>query len=154
MDNKLKNLIQDYLQKAKMMQVATAKDIQPWACTVYFAFDSSFNLYWISTSDRRHSQEIAHNEKVAGTIVLPHSPGDDVRGLQFEGVATELKGDAAMSGMKIYADRYGVAPKRVGRILDGTDGHMCYRIKPKMIVLFDEENFPDKPRQECKISSL
>lgn len=99
MDN-LKKLIHEYLRQAQLMQVATAKDNQPWACSVYFAFDDSFNLYWISKPDRRHSQEIKENNKIAGTVVLPHTPGDKVRGIQFQGIATELNSQAAKEGMK------------------------------------------------------
>jgi uncharacterized protein len=147
----LRKLIEDYLKEAKMMQVATSKDNQPWACTVYFAFDEDLNLYWISTPDRRHSEEIRENEKVAGTMVLPHTPGDNVRGIQFQGVAKELTQVEAVEGMKYYAERYGLDKERVSAILDGKDGHVCYKITPSLYVLFDEKNFPDDSRQEYKL---
>lgn len=147
-----RKLIEDYLKEAKMLQVATSKNKQPWVCTVYFAFDENLNLYWISLPSRRHSEEIRNNEKVAGVIVLPHALGDKGRGIQFQGVAKELtKKDEAAAGMKYYAERYGMKPGRVKAILDGSDGHMCYKITPKLYVLFDEVNFPDNPRQEYSI---
>lgn len=147
----LKTLINDYLNESTLMQVATSAKDQPWACSVYFAFDSDFNLYWISSPKRRHSQEIVANEKVAGTIVLPHTPGDDVRGISFQGVATELKGKAALSALMIYAKRLGMSLLRVKKIVANKDGHVCYKIKPNLIVLFDEVNFPKDPRQEFKL---
>ena len=148
----IKQLITDYLKEARLMQVATSQDNQPWACTVYFAFDEDLNLYWISKTDRRHSKEIRNNEKVAGTIVFPHTPGDDVQGIQFQGIAKELTDKKeAIIGMKYYAERYGVKPERVNTILDGSDGHTCYKIMPDLYVLFDEVNFPDDPRQEYKL---
>lgn len=148
----LRKLIEDYLKEAKMLQVATAKDNQPWACTVYFAVDEDLNLYWISKTARRHSQEIRENEKVAGTIVLPHTPGDNVRGIQFQGVAKELTDkDEAKVGMTYYAERYGMDQERVDAILKGKDGHVCYKITPSLFVLFDEVNFPDDPRQEYRL---
>ncbi len=145
----LKKLIEDYLKKAKILQIATSKENQPWACTVYFAFDEQLNLYWISKSNRRHSEEIRNNNKVAGVIVLPHTPGDKVQGIQLQGIAKELtdKTEAAV-GMKYYAKRFGMKPERVKAVLDGTDGHICYKISPSLCVLFDETNFPDNPRQE------
>jgi uncharacterized protein YhbP (UPF0306 family) len=148
---KLRKLIEEYLSEAKMLQVATSKHDQPWACTLYFAFDEKLSLYWISEPSRRHSEEIRMNEKVAGTIVLPHNPGDKVRGLQFQGIATELTGKEAADGMKVYANRYGMKQKRVNAILDGSDGHFCYKIKPSLYVLFDEKNFPKNPRQELEV---
>lgn len=147
----LRKLIEDYLKEAKMLQVATTKDDQPWACTVYFAFDEELNLYWISKLSCRHSEEIRNNEKVAGVIVLPHTPGDKVRGLQLQGIAKELSKDELVSGMKYYAKRFGMKPERVNTIIDGSDGHICYKIKPTLYVLFDEANFSDDPRQEYKL---
>src|SRR5258708_6100239 len=127
----LRKFIEDYLENARLMQVATSENNQPWACSVYFACDPSFNLYWISKPERRHSEEIRNNEKVAGTIVLPHNPGDDVRGLQFQGVAKELINKKEIEGvMQYYAKRYGMSKKRVQSIVENTDGHVCYKIIP------------------------
>jgi uncharacterized protein YhbP (UPF0306 family) len=149
----LKKLILDYMNEAKLMQVVTSKSRQPWACSVYFAFDNKLNLYWISTPTRRHSIEIRDNDKVAGTIVLPHIPGDKVRGIQFEGRAEELTNkELARVAMSHYAKRYNLDRERVKAILENRDGHLPYKITPRLIVLFDEVNFPKNSRQEFKLS--
>ena len=149
---KLRKFIEDYLKKAKMLQVATVENNQPWACTVYYAFDENLNLYWLSLPSRRHSKEILGNNKVAGTIVFPHNPGDNVRGIQFQGVAKELNNKKeATEGMKYYANRFGMKSERIKAIIENTDGHLCYKITPILYVLFDEANFPDSPRQEYKL---
>lgn len=147
----LKKLITEYLEQARLMQVATSKGDQPWVCTVYFAADDMLNIYWISKPNRRHSEELKNNSKVAGAIVLPHTPGDDVRGIQFQGVAYELSGKDAGEGIGVYAKRYNMPQERVEKILNGTDGHAVYKIKVDTFVLFDEVNFPDNPRQEYKV---
>ena len=145
----LKKLIEDYLKKAKLMQVATVKGSQPWACSVYFAFDKDFNFYWISLPSRRHSKEIRNNSKVAGTIVLPHTPGDKVRGIQFQGVAKELTNkDKVKKAMENYAKRFNMPKSRVEKVIADTDGHRCYVITPNLIVLIDEKNFPRNMIQE------
>lgn len=150
--SKLKNLIEDYLKKATLMQVATSRNHQPWACSVYFAYDESMNLYWISKADRRHSKEIRNNKKVAGTIVLPHKSGDKVRGLQFQGVSKELSNKTEVkSALKYYSKRFKLSSERVKAIIENTDGHVCYSIKPSLFVLFDEVNYPTDPRQEYKL---
>lgn len=148
----LRNIIQEYLQQARLMQVATAKDNQPWTCSVYFAYDNGLNLYWISLPSTRHSQEIKSNDKVAGTIVLPHNPGDKVRGLQFEGVAKELTtGEEFHHALDTYAARMGMKDERKENIAEGKDGHNVYMIKPTLFVLFDAFNFPVSPRQELQL---
>ena len=147
----LRELITNYLHEARLMQIATAKDNQPWVCNVYFAFDNELNLYWISTPQRRHSQEIEVNGKVAGTIVLPHTPGDKVRGIQFEGVGKSATGDTMQKAMDTYASRMGMPEARKQKILEGKDAHIPYIIKPTLYVLFDEVNFPENPRQEYNL---
>lgn len=148
---RLKKLIEEYLSEATLMQVVTSKGKQPWACSVYFAFDKDFNLYWISTPSRRHSLELENNPKVAGTIVLPHTFGDPVRGIQFQGTAKHLGKLQSAKALKYYMKRFGMPLKRVKDILEKRDKHICYMIKPNLIVLFDEVNFPDNPRQEYKV---
>ncbi len=148
----LRQLIEEYLKQATLMQVATVRNNQPWACSVYFAADPNMNLYWLSKPDRRHSIEISENEKVAGTIVLPHTPGDKVRGIQFEGVAKELKNKTEVTeAMTIYAKRFGMPKDRMNEIISHTDGHVCYQVTPSLYVLFDEINFPDASRQEYEL---
>ncbi len=145
----IKKLIKEYLEKARLMQVATSENNQPWVCSVYFAFDDKLNLFWISTPERRHSQEIYGNEKAAGTIVLPHTPGDKVRGIQFQGFAKRLTGAREMKyGMDVYATRMKMNPDRKKKILEGKDDHSPYQITPTTFVLFDVLNFPNNPRQE------
>ena len=148
----LRQLIKDYLGEANMLQVVTAKDNQPWAATVYFAYDANLNLYWISKPDRRHSIEIRENPKVAGVVVLPHVHGDKVRGLQLEGVAEEMESEGIDEGLKVYSERFWLPEERLKAILADTDGHRVYIIRPTLFVLFDEKNFPDNPRQEYNLS--
>jgi uncharacterized protein YhbP (UPF0306 family) len=125
---------------------------QPWCCTVYFAVDNSHNLYWISTPDRRHSQEIAQNPKVAGAVVLPHAPGDKVRGVQFQGLAREVGGDEFKELFQAYEERFS-RPGLAEEIRSGNNPHHLYQIKPELFVLFDELNFPGDARQEWRMAT-
>lgn len=147
----LKTLIQDFLEKARIMQVATSRDNQPWACTVHFAYDEDMHLYWISTPERRHSKDLETNDKVAGTVVLPLVPGEPVRGIQFQGIAKRLEAEELKRGLTVIAARSGMKEERQQKIIDGTDGHTVYEITPTLFVLFDALNFPDDPRQEFKL---
>ena len=148
----LRTLIVEYLSSAKLMQVATSREGQPWICTVFFAFDNNLNLYWISKPDSRHSEEIRQNEKVSGTIVLPHKIGEKVRGIQLQGVAKKLSDKTeAADAMDYYAERFSTPKERVKAILDNTGGYVVYKITPQTFVLFDQVNFPDNPRQEYNL---
>lgn len=149
MNNNLRKLITDYLQEAKMMQLATALDNQPWVCNVWFAADEELNIYWFSSITRRHSKEVLKNNKVAAAIVLPHAPIDPPRGLQLQGVAEELNDTKDIQkAISFYQDRIFPKEKIEQFMSDLKKPHKFYRIKPTQFVLFDVVNFPENSRQE------
>jgi uncharacterized protein YhbP (UPF0306 family) len=142
------DLVISYLDGAQMMQIATCSDTQPWCCTVYFAVDNLHNLYWISLPDARHSQELAQNPHVAGTIVQAQTPKDKVRGVQFQGIAREVSDPNEIRQLiEAYQERYGNS--YLGEdIVNGKNPHHLYQIKPEVFVLYDRANFAEQPRQE------
>ena len=147
----LKNLVQDYLEKAKLMHVATSSGIQPWAFTVYYAADKSYNPYWISTTDTRHSKEISKNKHVAATIPVKF---DDliVVGLQCEGAAAIIEEPAEIKqAIRLYTTKHNRGEDWYNDFVAGKNKHKLYRIKPRLFVLFDRLNFPDNPRQELEL---
>jgi uncharacterized protein YhbP (UPF0306 family) len=148
----LKKLIKDYLFEAKIMQLATSIDMQPWVCNVWFAPDEEMNIYWFSSITRRHSDEVTKNPKVAAAIVLPQTPDDAPRGLQLEGTAESLTNEKDIDKARsVYEGR--IFPKEtIDKLIENKEKpHRFYRIKPTKIVLFDVVNFPDNPRQEYNL---
>ncbi len=85
----LKKLIKDYLKTARVMQLATSVNNQPWACTVHFYSDNELNFYWVSMSSRRHSTEIEQNPHAAITIKVHEDTPEKkyVIGISAEGIA-------------------------------------------------------------------
>lgn len=145
----LKLLIKEYLRQAKLMQLATSIDNQPWVCSVWFGFDDELNLYWFSSTTRRHSKEVIINQKVAGAIVLPQTPTDAPRGIQFEGIAELLtKQEDIDKAVSVYVDRI-FSKYTITNFMNSTERpHRFYKIKPSMYVLFDVVNFPENSRRE------
>ena len=154
MDKNLKKLIQDYLQEAKLMQLATVVENQPWASSVWFAADNDLNIYWISSITRRHSQEVLKNKKVAAAICLPQSPKDTPRGLQLEGTA-ELLTDkkSIVKAIFLFAGRIFTKTQIKQFMKDKNHPHRFYKITPTQFVLFDSLNFPDDSRQEYNLKT-
>ncbi len=144
-------LIQDYLTKTQIMHLATTHGNKPWVTALYFAVDINLSIYWLSRRSRRHSREIEKNSHVAGTIVIPHSYGDKVRGLQFEGEARVLHDQDAVAGKGVYSSKFWVVEDRASNDVEGEDNQGCYQIKPERFILYDEVNFPNSPSQELKL---
>lgn len=148
----LKKFIVDYLQEAKMMQLATSFDNQPWVCNVWFAADEDLNIYWFSSTTRRHSYEVEKNSKVAAAIVLSFTPKDPARGLQLQGTARKLTDQKDIDkAISVYADRIFSKEKIAEFMANSEKPHAFYRIKPTQFVLFDTFNFPDNSRQEFNL---
>ena len=145
-------LIKRYLAEAKMMQIATVSEDQPWICTVYFATDDDLNLYWLSLPSRRHSQEIEKNSKVAITIPVKFDK-NPIIGIQAEGSAESVTDQEVVAAlMKRYTERYQTGQDFYNNFIAGKNKHLLYKFTPKCFVLFDEVNFPDESRQEWKLS--
>jgi len=150
----LRSLVQDYLEQAKLMQLATAIDNQPWVCSVWFAADQELNIYWFSSTTRRHSEELKKNSKVAGAFALPHEPDDPPRGLQFQGTAEELTDIGGIQRARSFYQGRIFDEKTIDELINNPGKpHRFYRAKPTKFVLFDALNFPENARQEYEVGS-
>jgi len=153
-----KLLINSYLDKSLLLQIATSVNNIPWICTVCFAYDSESNLYWFSRHNTRHSQEIIQNSYVAAAVALPYEIGDKSRGLQISGKAGELHSVSELTvGLAAMQKRYGVKNKRLNQlkreIMSQAANYGFYCLRPDTIILHDALNFPDSPRQAYTITN-
>ncbi len=148
----LRNLIKEYLKEAKLMQLATSVNNQPWVCNVWFAADKDLNIYWFSSTTRRHSKEVLKNNKVAAAIVLPHTPKDTARGLQLQGTAEIVKDKKTLvKAILLFTGRI-FSRKQIELFMKNREKpHSFYKIKPTQFVLFDVVNFPDNSRREYNL---
>lgn len=149
-ESSIQSLVQKYLSEAEIFQLATSKGAQPWICNLHFIADEQSNVYWISKTTRRHSEEIASNPNAAITIAV--KTDRPLIGLQAEGTA-EIVTDTAHVGtiMDTYMQRHGTDKAFVDTIVDGTNEHKLYAFHPKHFSLFDQVNFSDQPSQEWTV---
>lgn len=142
----VENLVQKYLSDEMIIQLATTSNNQPWLCNLHFIADEQSNVYWISKSSRRHSQEIVDNPNVAIAIAIQTEK--PLVGLQAEGVAEQIAEPTKVRTiMDAYMERHGTDASFVDSIVAGTNEHKLYVFHPKRFSLFDQVNFPDQPQQ-------
>lgn len=152
MSKDIEKLVKNYLKEAKLMQLATSIHNQPWICSVWFAADGNLNIYWISSTTRRHSDEVIKNPKVAGAIVLPHTPEDAPRGIQLQGKAKILTSKKEIAkAILLFTGRIFTKKNIIEFMKSKTSPHRFYMIKPTQFVLFDAVNFPNNSRQEYNL---
>lgn len=143
-------LIRQYLPQGRMMQIATVSGDQPWICTVYFVEDDQLNLYWLSWPTRRHSQEIAANNKIA--VAVPVKFDKPVVGVQAEGTAEVVTDKQVVADvMRRYVERYNSGQQFYERFAVGQNQHVLYKFTPSKFVLFDEVSFPSDGRKEISL---
>lgn len=124
----VEKVVREYLPEVIHMSLATSKDGKPWVCEVHFAYDGNLNLYFRSTTSRRHSQEIAANPKVAGNIVRQHQPGEYPLGVYFEGTAKLLEaGEEQDKAFECLNGRFNIG-RKILEEAQNPDGHQFYKI--------------------------
>jgi uncharacterized protein YhbP (UPF0306 family) len=133
----IEKTIREYLPNVLHMSLATCANNKPWVCEVHFVYDDDLNIYWRSKPSRRHSQEIAQNQQVAGNIVEQHGPADKPRGAYFEGMAAALEDTAEIErAFLLFAERMNLGPEALADTKTA-DGHKIYKVAVSDWNLFD-----------------
>lgn len=138
------SLVRNYLKKPEIqiMQLATVRDGQPWACTVHFWVDDTMNFYWVSNPETRHSQEIEDGCKAAIAVVV-NAIGKPI-GIQAEGDAYVVEDQTELThGVAGWAARHN-RPTDLG-------AKKLYKFTPRLITLFDTQTFPQDPHKEWRL---
>ncbi|MBP7837512.1 pyridoxamine 5'-phosphate oxidase family protein [Candidatus Saccharibacteria bacterium] len=138
MDNKqTEELVRDYITKTVHFSLASVKDGKPWVCEVHFAYDNDLNVYFRSLTSRRHSQEIALNPHVAGTIVRQHALEEGCDGaLYFEGTADIMTDEATRVAVMPFFQKQLGAKETILDDAKSKDGHQFYKITVKNWYLY------------------
>lgn len=144
----LVNEIYEYVKTVKTMQLATVSDFKPWICTVYFVLHEG-RVYWLSLPTRRHSEELAKQPQAA--VAFAVKTDKPVTGVQAEGSVGIVTDKALVKAVcDLYIEKYNQAQDFYESFAGGTNQHNVYCFVPENWVLFDENNHPDTPRQECR----
>jgi uncharacterized protein YhbP (UPF0306 family) len=144
-------LAKEYLKQVNIMQLATTQDNEPWICTVHFYADDALNLYWVSRTDRKHSEQIAQNPSVGVTAVIHENTPEENYVIAVTAVGSaELVKDAPESIRSAYVEKLNKPPSLLPSD-DPKNLQEFYRLKPDTFVVFDTKNFPKDPRQEFRL---
>ena len=138
----LKPQVLDYLKSHNTMTLATCAGDAPWAATVFFASDD-LRLYFFSSPESRHCQNLSANAKVAVTVQEDYQDWRQIKGIQLEGRVELVDGVVAKAkAMAIYAIKY---PDVIKLFTDPSSGifHKAflkvkfYRVVPEKLFFID-----------------
>ena len=156
MSDVLKRQAFDYLASHNTMTLATCTGEMPWAATVFYASDD-LKLYFFSSPESRHCQNLAANPRVAVTIQEDYKDWRLIKGIQIEGKVVLV--DSVMEKAKaiaVYARKY---PAVIKLFTDPASGvyHRAflkvkfYCVMPERLFYIDNEQGFGK-RQELPIA--
>jgi uncharacterized protein YhbP (UPF0306 family) len=139
MDDSLQNCVQHYLLNHNVATLATCGDGVPWAAAIFYACDNHI-LYFLSSPTSRHALNLAQNPQVAVTIQEDYSDWLEIKGVQIEGVATEISGTEEQRARKLYGKKFPVigmlaqAPAAIAKALAKV---RWYKIVPQKMYFTD-----------------
>ncbi|HUD10473.1 MAG TPA: pyridoxamine 5'-phosphate oxidase family protein [Candidatus Saccharimonadales bacterium] len=149
----VEELVRKYTPGVNIMQLATSVNNHPWICTVHFYSDEALNFIWCSNTDRRHSEELKQNQQAAAYILIhENTPDEDyVIGVSIMGVAELIGSKIEEKIGQGFVKKLRKEKNYLEDIASGIKPSRFYKLTPKLIVLFDNKNFPNNPRQEWQI---
>ena len=128
-----------YLENHNVLTLATTGPDGLWAAAVFYV-NSGFNLYFLSAPTSRHSQNIAHNAQVAGTIQEDYSDWPDIKGIQFEGQAQRIEGKEQIQVIGRYGAKFPVVgnlKQAPAHIIKAMSKVAWYKIEPSKLYFVD-----------------
>jgi uncharacterized protein len=99
-----------FLRRHHVLTIATSVNNEPWCANCFYIYLKDENAF-VFTTDRetRHGQEFLKNPLVAGSVVLETGIIGKIRGIQFQGIVSELEGELLKKASGAYLRRFPVA---------------------------------------------
>jgi nitroimidazol reductase NimA-like FMN-containing flavoprotein (pyridoxamine 5'-phosphate oxidase superfamily) len=101
-----KQYIEEVLAATPYCALGTIGQKGSWTNPVFFAWDTGWNLYFVSLPASRHMQNITKDGRVSMAIyATDQDTKGDVRGIQLSGTAEVTRGEAREEAMRVYFTR-------------------------------------------------
>lgn len=106
--------------------IATATlDGDPWISPLWAVHDKTYNFYWGSPVNTRHSRLIKENERASVVIFDSKAPEGTGEGVYFQGIASEISDEKELGGViklmfkenRPTTDFTGTAPRRLYKFI-------------------------------------
>jgi len=139
MSNGVQQQVLAYLQTHRVVTLATEADGNLWAAAVFYVSDG-FTLYFLSSPTSRHCLNLANRSRVAATIQEDYTDWMEIKGVQLEGVTSQLSGNDELRARERYAKKFPLvgqlaqAPEAVVKAMAKV---RWYRLVPRRLFFID-----------------
>jgi uncharacterized protein YhbP (UPF0306 family) len=128
-----------YLQSHHVATLASCDNEGPWAAAVFYVNEGD-TLFFLSSPSSRHCLNLAQNPVVAVTIQEDYSDWLEIKGIQIEGVASEISGVEEEKARRLYGQKFpvvGLLAHAPAAIVKALAKVRWYKIIPKHLYFID-----------------
>ena len=136
MELERRKLVLEYLGQHQVMSLATIGPEGPWAAAVFYV-NKDFAFYFLSAERTRHSQNLAGYSRAAATIQEDYKDWPAIKGIQLEGVVSQLKGTERQWGQSLYEEKYPFIKNATSQIRLGLARVNWYQLLPDRLYFID-----------------
>ena len=99
-----------FFRKHHVLTIATTVNNEPWCANCFYVYLEEENVLIFTTdTETRHGKEFILNPLVAGSVVLETPLIGKIRGIQFQGLVSEPRGELSEKIKSAYLKRFPVA---------------------------------------------
>jgi uncharacterized protein YhbP (UPF0306 family) len=114
----MKEIIKDFIQHQTCATFSCVDNTgSPYCFSCFYAFNDEENLlYFKSSVDSHHVALMKENPLIAGTILPDKLNTFLIKGIQFEGMVSDAKGEAAKQASRLYYKKHPMAHAMPGEV--------------------------------------
>jgi uncharacterized protein YhbP (UPF0306 family) len=139
MTDALRMRVLRYLREHNVATLATGSNDDLWAAAIFYASDG-YTLYFLSSPTSRHCLHLARHPRVAVTIQEDYSDWLEIKGIQIEGVASEISGAEEEKARRLYGRKFpvvGLLAQAPSAIVKALAKVRWYRVVPQRLYFID-----------------
>ncbi|MGK2944928.1 MAG: pyridoxamine 5'-phosphate oxidase family protein [Desulfuromonadales bacterium] len=131
--------VQAYLRDHQVATLATHSGEDLWAAAVFYV-NAGYTLYFLSSPTSRHCLHLAKNPRVALTIQEDYADWLEIKGVQIEGVVSELSGEEERLARRLYGQKFPIVGKLAqapAAIINALAKVRWYKVVPRRLYFID-----------------
>ncbi len=134
--------VHDYLREHHVATLATSGSAGIWAAAVFYVSDGH-TLYFLSAPSSRHCQNMASDARVAVTVQKDYADWPDIKGVQIEGVGSEIAGAEEDHARQLYGQKFSLVGKLAlapAAIVKAMAKVRWYKVVPQRLYFIDNSS--------------
>ena len=131
--------VQHYLRDHNVATLATSSNGDLWAAAMFYVSDGH-TLYFLSSPTSRHCLNLVQSPRVAVTIQEDYTDWLEIKGVQIEGVASEISGAEEEKARRLYGQKFpavGMLAQAPAAIVKALAKVRWYKIVPQRLFFID-----------------